>query len=341
MSTQYFIALDTHCEFCEMVAMTGTGRIVKRDRLPTNIPALVEALEQVRHPRYLTFEEGALADWLARSLRPYADQLLVCEPRRNALIAKEGEKDDPIDTEKLAHLFRGGFLKEVHQVESLDRAVLKQHVGFYHDWVRDRVRQGHRLTCLLRRHGVFTSIARLMDPLEREYLWKKLPRRKILRTDLDRFWNRYEQTLLEEDEVRSDLIRLARREEPVRRFQELPGIGPIRAITFYAYIDTPHRFQRKSALFRYCGIGLERRHSGSGPVRVRLSRNGNRYLKNALVGAARSAAAGDNPYADKYQHWTQEEGLHTSTARRNVARSLASTMWSLWKTGGKYDPAKA
>jgi hypothetical protein len=32
----------------------------------------------------------------------------VCNPRRNHLIAKEGEKDDPIDAEKLAQLYRGG-----------------------------------------------------------------------------------------------------------------------------------------------------------------------------------------------------------------------------------------
>ena len=31
--------------------------------------------------------------------------------------------------------------------------------------------------------------------------------------------------------------------------------------------------------------------------------------------------------------------MHPSTARRNVARCLASTLWSLWKTGSQYDPA--
>ncbi|MCC9608112.1 hypothetical protein LOC69_19760 [Blastopirellula sp. JC733] len=69
----------------------------------------------------MTFEEGPLAGWLARNLRPYADQLLVCDPRRNAYVAKEGDKDDPIDAQRLAQLLRGGFLKEVHQVDSIVR----------------------------------------------------------------------------------------------------------------------------------------------------------------------------------------------------------------------------
>ena len=340
MSAQHFIALETHCEFCEMVAVSNSGKIVKRQRCETTIPALATALESVRRPRILTFEEGPLADWLARNLRPHVERLIVCEPRRNALIAKESDKDDPIDAERLAQLLRGGYLKEVHQSQSLDRAVLKQHVSFYHDRVRERVRQGHQLVAQLRRHGVFASITDVFDPEERQRLWKRLPNRQVLRRDLDLVWQVYELLVQQEEELRSQLIRLARREEPVRRFQELPGLGWIRSITFYVYIDTPSRFASKSALCRYCGIGLERRHSGRGPMKVRLTQAGNRRLKDVLLGAAKSAAAQrDNPFADKYVYWTQEEGMHPSTARRNVARCLANTLWSLWKTGSQYDPA--
>jgi transposase len=121
-------------------------------------------VESVRRPRRLTFEEGPLADWLARNLTAHVDELVVCDPRRNHLIAKDSDKDDALDAEKLAHLFRGGYLKQVHQPQSLDRSLLKQHVNFYHDLVRNRVRQGHQLTAQLRRHGVFVAIAELEDP---------------------------------------------------------------------------------------------------------------------------------------------------------------------------------
>jgi transposase len=151
-------------------------------------------------------------------------------------------------------------------------------------------------------------------------------------------WEAYEQTLGHEHEARLELMRLARREEPVQRFEELPGFGWIRALTFYVCIDTPWRFPGKSALWRYCGLGLERRHSGAGPMNVRLSKQANRRLKNVLLGAAKSAIAqGDNPFADKYRYWILE-GLHPSTARRNVARCQATTLWSLWRTGNSYDP---
>lgn len=341
MSTEHFIALDTHCSFSEMAVVTQNGRLLQRLQCDTTIPDLVTAVERVRRPRYLTFEEGPLAGWLARHLKEHVDRLVVCEPRRNALIAKEGDKDDALDAEKLAQLFRGGYLKEVHQPETLERSLLKQHVSFYHDRVRERVRQGHQLVAQLRRHGVFAPIADVADPQERRRLWKQLPSSQLLRRDLDLVWEIYEKLAEQEAEIRQALLRLARREEPVRRFQDVPGFGWIRALTFYVYVDTPWRFRSKAALWRYAAIGLERRHSGEGRTRVRLARQGNRRLKNVLLGAAKSASvSAANPFADKYRYWTQEEGLHPSTARRNVARSLAATLWSLWKSGGTYDPAQ-
>jgi transposase len=324
-----------------MAVVSFSGKLLERSRSNTSIPEVVAMIEQVRRPRFLTFEEGPLAAWLARNLRPYVDQLLVCDPRRNHLIAKDSDKDDPLDAEKLAQLLRGGYLKPVHHPESLERELLKQHVSFYHDRVRERVRQGHQLVAQLRRHGVFVPIDRCEDDGERRAIWRKLPQHKLLLDRLDLLWQGYRSLQIQEAQVHSQLIRLARREEPVRRFQELPGVGWIRAVTFYVYIDTPWRFKSRSALHRYCGLGLERRHSGQGPTRIRLMKQGNRRLKNVLVGAARSAVIqSESPFALKYRHLTQEEGIHPSAARRSVARQQATTLWSLWKSGQHYDPKR-
>lgn len=339
--TAYYIALDVHCAFSEMAVVTQSGRFVHRRRLPTSIPAIREALASVRSPRRLTFEEGPLADWLSRELRDHVRELIVCEPRRNHWIARDGDKDDPIDARKLADLYRGGYLNEVHQPASLKRSLLKQQVALYHDRVRERVRQGHQLVGLFRRHGVFVKAADLID----EEAWlrqlRHLPRERALHRGVERIRNIYLLMDEQEDSLRKELTGLAQQEEPIRRFQELPGIAWIRAVTFYAYVDTPWRFRSKAALWKYCGVGLERRHSGAGPMRMRLSRRGNRRLKDVLLGAAKSAIAqAENPFADKYLYWLEEEGLPAAHARRNIARCLAATMWSLWKTGERYDSSR-
>jgi len=340
--TEYFIALDTHCAFCEMSVVTTSGKLVCREQLPTSVPALREAIAKVRSPRRLTFEEGPLANWLSRELRDLVTELVVCEPTRNHWIARDGDKDDPIDARKLADLYRGGYLKPVHQSDSLKRSLLKQTTWLYHDRVGERVRQGHQLVALFRRHGVFAPADKLVDEEEWQQRLRHLPRERSLHFGLKQIRDVYLLMLEQEDSLRTQLIGLARNEEPVRRFQELPGIAWIRGVTFYVAVDTPWRFRSKEALWKYCNIGLERRHSGNGPTRMRLSRQGNRRLKNVLLGAAQSAIGqAETPFADKYRNWMEEKGLAAPHAKRNVARCLATTMWSLWKTGQRYDPSRA
>ncbi len=336
--TEYYIALDVHCAFSEMAVVTGGGKLVRRDRCETSVPALVQCLKAVRRVRQLTFEEGPLADWLARELRPHVDELIVCEPRRNHWIARDGDKDDPVDAFKLAELYRGRYLKAVHQAGSHERSLLKQQVLLYHDRVRERVRQGNQLAGLCRRQGAFVRAADLLNENTWQRCLSTLPTDALLRVSWEFVRETYELLCAREETLRKMLVGAAKNIESVQRFTALPGISWIRGVTFYALIDTPHRFPSKAALWRYSGIGLERRHSGGGPVRTRLSRQGHRKLKDVLLGAAKSAVAQeDNPFADRYQAW-RAQGLHPANAKRNVARALAATLWSLWKSGQAYDP---
>src|SRR5262245_55297345 len=138
MKRVHWIGLDVHCSFCEVAIVDSTARLLARHRCETNIPALVEVLESAPRPRSVVLEEGPLADWLVRNLREHSDDIVACDPRRNRLIAQEGDKDDPLDAERLARLGQGGYVKPVYHAESLARAVFKQHVGLYHDRVRHR-----------------------------------------------------------------------------------------------------------------------------------------------------------------------------------------------------------
>jgi len=337
---RHIIAMDTHCQFVEYVVMTESGRISLRGRCGTTIPELVRIIESVRRPREVVFEEGPLADWLIRELRPHADQVVACNPRRNALIAKESDKDDPIDALKLAQLYRGGFVRLVHHGDSLDRALFKRHVALYHDRVRNRVRLSNRILAECRGYGVFVREAELKKTKDRIEVLKRLPASKLVRMDLKLLLSEYDLACSNIQALRRQLVRAAKAYEPIARFTALPGMKWIRAATFFAYVDTPWRFRSKQALWRYMGIGLERWHSGPGPTLVRVppSIQACRPLKNVMIGAAMSAIAGrDNPFADRYQEWIHE-GLTPRNARRSVARSLATVLWGMFKNGGAYRP---
>ena len=102
MKRTNFIALDEHSTFCEGGYIDDAGREKSTWREPTSISELVKAIEAIPRPRKLVIEEGPLADWLYRNLSPKVDEMIVCDPHRNALIAKDGDKSDALDWRKLA-----------------------------------------------------------------------------------------------------------------------------------------------------------------------------------------------------------------------------------------------
>ena len=338
MKRGHFIGIDVHCQFCEIAVLDAATNEVRRERCATTIPALVEVLRAVPRPCSTVIEEGPMAGWLWRNLRAEVSSMVVSEPRRNRLIAKEGDKDDDLDAEKLALLYRGGFIKEVHQQGSLEQAVFKQLVALYHYRVRQRVREAHRITHLFRQHGVVIREKAYVAAEDRPALLGKLPANGTLQQMVKTLWQGYDELVEHEDKWRQRLVKAAQQEEVVRRFQELPGVGWIRAATLYAYLDAPGRFRSKEALCKYMGIGLERKHCGNGPERLGVPKRTHRLLKCTILGAAKSAAAQeDNPFAGLYRRWL-ERGLSSKLARRNVARRLAATLWGLWKSGNAYRP---
>jgi len=137
--------------------------------------------------------------------------------------------------------------------------------------------------------------------------------------------------------MHQELVKLAKQQEVVVRWQQVPGIGWIRAMTLYAYVDTPWRFKGKRKLWKYLGIGLVREHSGSGRTRVHVHRGASRVLKNVIIGAAETVIMHKKGVLyRRYEQWCQA-GLSYKNARRNVARDIATAMWAMWKSGADFD----
>jgi hypothetical protein len=234
-------------------------------------------------------------------------------------------------------LYRGGFIKRVHHPETAERVVLKRHTSLYYDRVRQRVREANRIMSEFRRSGVFVREKEFVDPADRPVLLQRLLS-PILCKDIELLWKSYDVVSEQVSLLREQLIRLGKEETQVRRFKALPGIAWIRSVTFFVYMDTPWRFRSKQALWRYLGIGLERRHSGCGPEYLGVAQNANHVLKSMILGAAKSAiAARNNPFAQQHERWIAD-GISPCNARRNVARSQAATLWGMWKNGSEYRP---
>jgi transposase len=337
MSRMKIIAMDTHCRFCQGGVINESGKEITEFTVPTTIPAIIEQIEKVSRPRTLVIEEGPLADWLSRGLAEHVDQMIVCDPFRNALIAKEGDKTDAIDWRKLAQLCRGGFVKPVHHPSSLARSVLRQHVQIYHERVRRRVSESHKIIWLARRYGVMARQRDLTDSGPRTALLSQLPADPTVQKDMLVMLEGFDLLCRQVKTLRSHLLELSKGEPMIACFCQVTGVKHVRAATFLAIVDTPFRFASKQKLWKYMGIGLEIRQSGSSRPRLTVPKRCNRVLKNVMLGAAKSAvASGNNVFADQYQRWIND-GCSPRIARRNVARSQATVMWGMWKSQSGFD----
>jgi transposase len=84
--------------------------------LETKAATILEFLQGLHGSLSVTFEEGTSAAWLHDLLKPHVTRLVVCDPRKNALL-KDGSKSDRIDARKLAELLRGNQLTSVYHGE--------------------------------------------------------------------------------------------------------------------------------------------------------------------------------------------------------------------------------
>jgi transposase len=341
MATSY-IGADVDSKMTDLAVERGR-RVVDRYRVPTTIPALREVLHGIRRPRELAIEEGPLAHWLWRNLSEDVERLVVCDPRRNAYIAKDGDKDDPIDAGKLAELLRGGFLREVYHSADDLQTLLKRWVGLYHDRVGEWTRQTNKIRGCCRHYGVRPTSRCWEDLAAREEWQRELPQE--LQAQLSVLWPSLTVIGEQVDRCRRQMAGLSKAYPIIERWQALPGVGPIRATTLYAYLDTPWRFRTPEKLWKYCGVGLERTSSGKDRLgrpkvgHLQLAWQVNKRLKDVVMGAAVSAIEqGDNPFAQRYRGLLKK-GLTPGNARHTVARKLLTVMWGMWKGNRPYDPA--
>src|ERR1700719_3375228 len=117
MTSTKYIGMDVHKESISIAVMNAAGKLVMECVIETKGNMLLQFIDGLRGDVHVTFEEGTWAAWLYDLLKPHVSEVLVCNPRKNALL-KDGSKSDRIDARKLADLLHGGHLWSVYHGEN-------------------------------------------------------------------------------------------------------------------------------------------------------------------------------------------------------------------------------
>jgi len=109
--------MDVHRDTISVAVLDESGRVMMQSVLATRAGAILDFIHGVRGTLHVTFEEGTHSAWLYDVLVRRVEKLVVCNPRKNALL-KSGSKSDAIDARKLAELLRAGMLSAVYHGET-------------------------------------------------------------------------------------------------------------------------------------------------------------------------------------------------------------------------------
>jgi transposase len=148
MSQEKYIGMDVHQATISVAVMDAQGKVIIECLLETKASTIIEFIQGLQGTLSVTFEEGTCAAWLHDLLQPHVSRLVVCDPRKNALL-KEGNKSDRIDARKLAELLRTNQLKPVYHEEQGVRT-LKELGRSYLTITKDVTRVMNRIKALYR-----------------------------------------------------------------------------------------------------------------------------------------------------------------------------------------------
>jgi len=152
MNSVRYVGMDVHRDTISVAVLDESGRLMMQSVLATRAGAILDFIHGVRGALHVTFEEGTHSAWLYDVLVRRVEKLVVCDPRKNALL-KSGSKSDAIDARKLAELLRAGMLSPVYHGETSALEV-QQMARSYTQLTEDTTRVMARLKAVFRGQAV-------------------------------------------------------------------------------------------------------------------------------------------------------------------------------------------
>ena len=325
--TQY-IGLDAHSKTCTAVVMDSKGKILKKEVFPTSERELLRFVDSVKRPRFLTFEEMNIAQWLYVLLKDRVDQVQVAHAPH--LTKQRGAKTDFLDAQRLAHETRLGTITSVYHDDGPMfelRALVKSH----QDFTKDMVKSMNRYKAFLRARGLFRkdkavySDESLLDDI-------KKPNDRFVAENIFRHISATREI---KKSYEDKLLAIAKKWPIISKLCDIPGIGFLRATMIVSIICSGDRFTDKHKLWAYSGL-VRHKEISDGKVYGNKKIKGSSDLKCVFTGAATAVLRGNSSLRVYYDR-LRSKGVSDRDAKRAVARKIAAIVLMIMKSGKSYD----
>lgn len=333
------ITLDVHSGRTQFSASRADGTIICESIIETNPEALLRATREIAGPKRVVFENGPLAAMVIDALQDEVEEIIACDPARNALIACAEDSNDERDARRLAVLTRANALAAVYvpapfyrSLRSLTRLQLSN--------ARRRAQIIVQLKAFCLRQGVALPGQQVFAKSRRDTVLSRFaePANRFQIESLLRLFDAVSTECLA---TKAQLRSMTRSLPVTSRLMAITGIGELTAYNLIAWIVHPSRFKSFKALAAYAGLSIGQNHSNWRPTQqARASKRGQRMLKRVLFLAARAALRNkNNAFARRYRARV-DAGWEDRKAIRDVARTMLQIVYRIWITGEEFDNAR-
>src|SRR5215467_14906294 len=86
MDSRKYIGMDVHQASISIAVRDTAGKLVMESLIETKAATILEFFQGLKGTLCVAFEEGTSAAWLYDLIKPHVANVIVCDPRKNALL---------------------------------------------------------------------------------------------------------------------------------------------------------------------------------------------------------------------------------------------------------------
>ncbi len=337
--TTVTIGIDLGDKNHEVCVLDNAGEVIDRFMVGNTKIQLQKAFAKYAGA-LVAMETGTHSPWVSRVLIALGCRVLVGNARKLRAIWTSSQKSDTKDAEMLARIAR----LDPKLLYPIRHRSQKAQVDLEQIKARDLL---VRLRTDLINHvrGVVKSLGERLSkcatPAFHKKVRKELPDdlRTALIPLLEQIGSLTEQ-IRAYDKQLEHLTETAYPETACLR--QIQGVGLITALAFILTLESPDRFDKSRAVGPHLGLTPGKDQSGSSDKQLRISKEGDIYLRRLLVSCAQYILGPFAQDSDLRRYGERLLARGGRAAKRKavvaVARKLGILLHHLWSTGEVYQP---
>jgi transposase len=322
----------------QLCIRTEDGQLVER-RLKTTRDELTRFFA-ARPPTRILIEAATESEWVAQHLESLGHEVIVADPNFAPMYSTLSKKikTDKRDARALCDACERGTYRRAYRSTDAQRQVRAELIA-RETLVATRTKYITVIRAMLRREGIrvqscdaryFRAHAEALS-LPAHLRSAIAPLLTILSTLGEQIGQADEQ-----------LAEVSKRAPLIKRLCLIPGVGPVRSITFVAILGEASRFSSAKQVRAYLGLVPKEDSSGERQHRGHITKAGNSRVRSLLVEVAWLILSSKKAEVQGLKQWAtriaDRRGKRVAVVA--LARKLAGILYAMWRDGTQFDPAR-